>query len=97
MTKDEQRVLRPGKAQWLKKASQRRLDEEQKALLLAFTQLESSLGNELTPEESDALESLAEGAEGFDVQALRRAVDEMVNAPSDPDRQVSWQELKRGE
>ncbi|MFP4343136.1 MAG: hypothetical protein ACLFU8_00455 [Anaerolineales bacterium] len=94
---DEGKLFRSGKAQWLQKAGQCDLDDDQRALLLALTQLEASLGHELSSEESEAMETLSGGMEGFDAQEIKQAIQRVVDTPADPRRTTSWSELKRRE
>ena len=95
MTQQEQDpVFSPGKADWIQDEGAQHLDRDQKALLLALTQLEAEIGRHLSEEERAAIDALADPQEGFDPAAIKRAVRQMVNAPTDPDRTVSWTELK---
>ena len=87
-------VFNPGKAQWLQKKGKSALDDGQKALLLALTQLEADLGRELTEDETTALEALSEQLKGFDPEEIKAAVSQMVHKPADPDRQVEWPDIK---
>lgn len=88
-------VFRPGKADWLQQRGEEELDAEQRALLLALTQLEQELGRELTPEEQAAVASLSESLQGGGAADIVRAVQEMVQRPSDPKRKTDWSELRR--
>jgi hypothetical protein len=92
---DDGKVFRPGKARWLQKAGQGDLDDDQRALLLALTQLEASLGHELSSEETEAMETLSGEIESFDAQEIKQAVQRMVDTPADPQRTTSWSELKQ--
>ena len=58
-------LFNPGKAQWLRDKG-KELDKDQQALLLAMANLEAKLGRELSEEEAEALEALAEHMNGFD-------------------------------
>jgi hypothetical protein len=92
--KDKDRLFNPGKADWVQKKGSRDLDKDQQALLLALTQLESEMGRELDEDERTAIQSLADHLEGFDPQEIKAAVHRMVSQPADPNRKVSWPELK---
>jgi hypothetical protein len=92
---EENTLFRPGKARWLKNQGVSSLSSEQRALLLALAQLESALGRDVSDEEWEALESLTQDMQGFDPQDVARAVRQMVEAPADPERSISWPELKR--
>jgi hypothetical protein len=91
----EKPLFRSGKASWLTKKGARSLDEGQRALLLALTQLDAELGRDLTPEEEAALESLNHQMEDCDAEEIARAIQEVVEAPADPERKTSWTELKK--
>lgn len=92
--KRQESVFNPGQADWVKEQATKGLSRDQRALLLALTQLEAELGRELSAEERAAVESLAESLEGYDPEKIKEAVHQMVNDPSDPDRKTSWSELK---
>ncbi len=95
MTHDKRNpVFNPGQAEWVQQKGTKKLDEDQKALLLALSRLEAEIGRELGEEERTAIESLAVDLEGFDADEILRAVHQMVNQPADPRRKVSWSELK---
>jgi hypothetical protein len=87
-------VFNPGKAQWLQEKGKRVLDENQKALLLAVTQLEADLGRELSDEEKQAVDTLAKQLDKFNFEAIKTAVKQMVSKPADPDRQIEWPDIK---
>jgi hypothetical protein len=97
MTKDNdtQELFNEGKARWLKEHGDDDLDRDQRALLLALTELEAELGRDLTEEERSAVDALSEQLEGFDAEAIKTAVHKMVTQPADPERKVSWPELKK--
>ena len=86
-------LLNPGKARWLQDQGAKALDEAQKALLLALTQLEKDLGRNLSDEEKNALDSLANQLKEHDIDYIRNAVQQMVTKPADPDRQIDWPEI----
>ncbi len=88
-------LFRSGKAAWLEQGGVQSLDAEQRALLLALTQLEQELGRELTPEEQAAIESLGATLQKGDAADIIRAVREMVQKPTDPKRRTDWSELRR--
>jgi hypothetical protein len=92
---EDETLFRPGKASWLKNKGVSSLTPEQRALLLALAQLESALGRDVSDEEWEALESLTKNMHGFDPQDVARAVKQMIEAPTDPERALSWPELKR--
>ncbi len=91
---DEDTVFNPGKAQWLQAKGGNQLDEGQKALLLAFTQLEANLGRELSDEEKKALDLLADQLKDYDLAFIKTAVRQLINKPADPDRQTDWPDIK---
>ncbi len=88
-------LFNPGKAEWLQHQGKQALNEEQRALLLALAQLESEKGRPLTPEEQETIQALAAGMKGYDAQEIARAVQQMVETPTDPNRKTSWPELRR--
>ncbi len=92
---DPKPLFNPGKAEWLKKKGGRALDEGQQALILAMAQLETQMGHELNPEEAAAVEALTAQMGDFDPTAITQAVEKVVSTPADPDRKLTWPELKR--
>ena len=93
--RDKDTIFNPGKARWLQGKGKEKLDEGQKALLLALTQLEADLGRELSDEEKQAVDSLADQLKDYDLEIIKTAVNQMVTKPADPDRQVEWPDIKR--
>jgi hypothetical protein len=93
-TVDEPSFLKPEKADWLEESGAEELDADQQALLLALAQLEAEMGRELSKSEKDALDTLGKNLSSFDSQEIAQAVKKVVNAPTDPDRVISWPELK---
>jgi hypothetical protein len=83
------------KASWLKEGGAQELDAEQRALLLALAQLEAALGHDLSEDETEALDALGEQLPGFDAQDIAQAMQKVVDAPTDPNRETSWSELKQ--
>lgn len=88
-------VFNPGQANWVREQADRQLDEDQRALLLALAQLEAETGRQLSDEEVEALEALGGQLEAFDATKITSAIQQVVNRPADPDRQLSWPELKK--
>lgn len=91
---DKGTLFNPGKARWLQDKGGKQLDEGQKALLLALAQLEADLGRELSDEEKQAVDTLADQMKDSDIDAIKTAVRQMVNKPADPDRQTDWPDIK---
>lgn len=91
----ESPVFNPGKADWVQEEGAERLDPDQKALLLALAQLEAELGRGLSEDEVSAVEKLAGELRGFDPGEIKAAVHQMVTEPADPERKVSWPDLKK--
>ena len=87
--------LKPEKADWLEKGGAQELDADQQALLLALAQLEAEVGRGLSKSEKAALDALGEQMSDFDSQEIAQAVKKVVNAPTDPDRVLSWSELEQ--
>ena len=91
---DKETIFNPGKARWLQDKGEKQLDEGQKALLIALAQLEADLGRELSDEEKQALDSLADQLEDADMEVIKTAVHQMVSKPADPNRQTDWPDIK---
>lgn len=87
--------IKPDKVDWLEKSGAQELDDDQQALLLALAQLESELGRDLSDAENEAIQALGEQLSGFDSQEIADAVEKVVNAPTDPERVISWSELEK--
>ena len=87
-------LFRQDSARWLREKGIHHLSTGEQALLLALTQLEKELGRELTEEESEAIETLASKMTGFDPEAITSAVHQLVTSPADPERQMTWPEIK---
>ena len=92
--KDKGSVFNPGKARWLQDKGGKELDEGQKALLLALAQLEADLGRELSDDEKQAIDAIADQLKEFDIEVIKTAVRQMVTKPADPDRQIEWPDIK---
>ena len=90
----DETVFNPGQADWIKDKAARKLDEDQRALLLALARLEAETGHPLSDVEKEAIASLSSQLEGFDPSEIEDAIHQMVNRPDDPDRKTSWSELK---
>ncbi len=91
---DKDTVFNPGKARWLQGKGGEQLGEEQKVLLIAMAQLEADLGRELSDEEKQALDSLADQLKDTDIEVIKTAVRQMVTKPADPNRQTDWPDIK---
>ena len=93
MSKDEP-LFAKGKAQWLLENA-RKLTPDERALLLALTDLDVAAGHQLTPEERAALEELSAQVEGYDAAEIRQAMKHMVEAQTKR-KVVDWpKDLKR--
>jgi hypothetical protein len=93
MSKDEP-LFAKGKAQWLLENA-RKLTPDQRALLLALTDLDVAAGHQLTPEERAALEELSAQVEGYDAAEIQQAMKHMVEAQTKR-KVVDWpKDLKR--
>lgn len=79
MTKKKQdnTLFSAGKARWLLE-NVHKLDEGQRALLLAIAELDKDTGRELTDEEQAALSKLAAETQGFGPVEIQDAVKKMV-------------------
>jgi hypothetical protein len=87
-------LFNPGKARWVQDKGEKELDEGQKALLLALTQLEADLGRKLSDDEKKAVDALTNQLEEFDIEVIKTAVRQMVTKPADPNRQIEWPDIK---
>ena len=88
-------VFQSGKARWIQEQGSRALGVQERALLLALVRLESELGRTLKPDEEEALEALSAQLHEDDARAISQAIHKMVEAPADPERKLSWPELKQ--
>ena len=88
-------LMDPGKARWLLEGGSAQLSDGERALLLALARLEEEMGRPVTPEERAALEKLAAEAHAFDPAEIAQAVDWMVSAKSQKERQLDWSELRK--
>lgn len=68
-----------GKAKWLLKNIDK-LSEEERALLLAIAELEKDTGRQVSAEEQQALDKLADKLGGFNPTDIADAVNQMVTA-----------------
>jgi len=75
--KQEPTLFSAGKARWLLQNVQK-LDENQRALLLAIAELDKGTGRTLTDEERAALDRLTAETHGFDPVEIQAAVQKMV-------------------
>jgi hypothetical protein len=82
-----------GKARWLLEGGVEKLDEEERALLLALVSLEADTGRTLTAEEKEALDQIVSRA-GVDGEEIARAVKHMVEAETKKEHQLDWSALK---
>lgn len=78
MSKDDP-LFAKGKAQWLLENA-RKLTPDQRALLLALTDLDVATGHQLTSEERAALDELTAQVEGYDATEIQQAMKHMVEA-----------------
>jgi hypothetical protein len=93
MSKDDS-LFAEGKAQWLLENA-RKLTPDQRALLLALTDLDVAAGHQLSPEERAALEELSAQVEGYDAGEIHQAMKHMVEAQTKR-KVVDWpKDLKR--
>ena len=88
MTRKET-LFSPGKARWLLEHVDK-LDEGQRALLLAIAELSKDTGRELKEEERAALEKLAAEMQGFDPVEIQAAVQKMVEGEAKHKPGIDW-------
>jgi hypothetical protein len=84
-------VLRPEGVQKLLKGGGKRLTDDERALLLALTEVDA---DDLSEEERAALEKLRTQVKGYDTEELAQAVEHMVTAEPVEGRKMEWPELK---
>jgi hypothetical protein len=89
MAKKHASLFSPGKARWLLDNVDK-LDEGQRALLLAIAELSKDTGRALTEEERIALEKLAAETQGFDPVEIRDAVQKMVEGQAKHKPIADW-------
>jgi hypothetical protein len=90
LTKEHDETLfSPGKARWLLEHVDK-LDESQRALLLAMAELSQDTGRDLTEEERVALDKLAAEMQGFDPAEIQAAVQEMVEGKAKHRPSIDW-------
>lgn len=70
------------------------LSDAERALLVALIGVELETGREPNEEERAALEALMDQAEGFDVDAITRAVKKAVRAEAEEARKADWSNLE---
>ena len=94
MSAKDDPLFAKGKAQWLLENA-RKLTPDQRALLLALTNLDVASGHELTPEERAALDERSAQVEGYDAAEIQQAMKHMVEAQTKR-KVVDWpKDLKR--
>lgn len=84
-------ILRPQGVQKLLKGGGKRLTDDERALLLALTEVDAA---NLSEEERAALEKLRTQVKGYDTEELAQAVEHMVTAEPVEGRKMEWPELK---
>ena len=89
---DQESLMVAGKARWLLEGGIEKLDEEERALLLALVSLEADTGRTLTDEEKDALDAIV-ARTGVDGEDITRAVKHMVEAEANKNRRLDWSAL----
>jgi hypothetical protein len=91
---DQDNVMVAGKARWLLDGGIEKLDDEERALLLALVSLEADTGRTLTQEEQEALDKILTRT-GMDGEDISRAVKHMVEAEPTKRQRLDWSELKK--
>ncbi|HLF25930.1 MAG TPA: hypothetical protein VJG32_06315 [Anaerolineae bacterium] len=77
--KPDEALFVAGKAKWLLENA-RKLTPDQRALLLAVADLEQNRGRQLSAQDQEAIDELAEAQEGYDPNDIERAVQHMLKA-----------------
>jgi hypothetical protein len=92
MTKrKKESILRPEGIQKLLEGGGKKLTDDERALLLALTEVEA---DNLSEEERTALEKLKTQVKGYDTKDLAQAVEHMVTAEAVVEKKMEWPELK---
>ena len=94
MAKKHASLFSPGKARWLLDNAEK-LDEGDRALLLALVELSQDTGRKLTEEERAALDKLAAPTQGFDPAEIRSAVRKMVEGKATRPSRQDWAAVSR--
>jgi hypothetical protein len=89
--KKKESILRPEGVQKLLKGGGKKLNDDERALLLALTGVDAG---SLSAEEREALEKLKAQVKGYDTEELAQAVEHMLTAESVEGRKMEWPELK---
>jgi len=79
---------------WLQEHGHGELDAQAYALLLALVSLSAEIDSSTSPEALAKLRSLAEQYPELDAAVIEEAIRTVVRQPADPERQVSWRELR---
>ena len=87
-------IMLEGKARWLLEGGIDKLDDDERALLLALVSLEADTGRALTADEQAALAEILERT-GMDGEEITRAVRHMVEAKPTKTKKLDWSDLKR--
>jgi len=90
---DQETVMAAGKARWLLEGGVDKLDEEERALLLALVSLEADTGRTLNAEEKEALDQIVARV-GVNGEEIARAVKHMVEAETKKEHHLDWSALK---
>lgn len=90
---DQDALMAAGKARWLLEGGIDKLDDDERALLIALVSVEADTGRPLTEEEQQALDKIVAHA-GVDGEEITRAVRHMVKAKAKSERRLDWSALK---
>jgi hypothetical protein len=85
-------ILQPDGIKRLRARGKRKLDDDQRALVLALAEVEA---DRLSEEERTALDEMKAQVKEYDTEDLARAVEHMVSAEAAADRKMDWPELKK--
>ena len=85
-------ILQPEGIKRLRGRGKKKLDDDQRALVLALAEVEAG---RLSEEERAALDEMKAQVEEYDTEDLTRAVEHMVSAEAVADRKMDWPELKK--
>jgi hypothetical protein len=85
-------ILQPDGVKRLRARGKKKLDDDQRALVLALAEVEA---DRLSEEERAALDEMKAQMKEYDTEDLARAVEHMVSAEAAADRKIDWPELKK--
>jgi hypothetical protein len=90
---DKDSLMIAGKARWLLEGGIDKLDDGERALLLALANLEVDTGRTVTEEERQALDQIAARTD-VEGDEIAQAIKHMIEAEPKESRRLDWSDLK---